>query len=90
MTVKRIIPYAGGDNLAGSKEFYVEVLGLEVAMQDPVLGLQSREEPAAQVIIPPPGMENPSRISESIWTSRQRSTRLMPTPYDAACESFTR
>lgn len=57
--VRRIIPYADGDDLAGSRDFYVEVLGLEVAMHDPVLGLQSPTNPTAQVIIPPRGMENP-------------------------------
>jgi catechol 2,3-dioxygenase-like lactoylglutathione lyase family enzyme len=39
--------------------FYVEVLGLEVGMEDPVLGLSSPANPKAQVIIPPPGMEEP-------------------------------
>lgn len=28
-------------------------------MDDPVLGLRSPDNPTAQVIIPPPGMENP-------------------------------
>ena len=59
MGVSRIVPYADGDDLAASREFYVEVLGLEVGMEDPVLGLNSPVNPTAQVIIPPPGMENP-------------------------------
>ncbi|RCW41078.1 catechol 2,3-dioxygenase-like lactoylglutathione lyase family enzyme [Halopolyspora algeriensis] len=59
MSATRIVPYAEGTDIAGSRDFYVEVLGLQVAMQDPVLGLTSPANPAAQVIIPPPGMENP-------------------------------
>ena len=59
MGVSRIVPYADGDDLAASREFYVEVLGLEVGMEDPVLGLNSPVNPTAQVVIPPPGMESP-------------------------------
>jgi catechol 2,3-dioxygenase-like lactoylglutathione lyase family enzyme len=59
MTVRRILPYAGGDDLPASREFYVEVLGLDVAMEEPVLGLQSPDNPTAQVLIPPRGMEDP-------------------------------
>jgi len=57
--IKRILPYADGGDLAASREFYVEVLGLEVAMEDPVLGLRSPANPTAQVLVPPPGMEDP-------------------------------
>jgi len=57
--IKRIHPYADGGDLAPSREFYVEVLGLEVAMEDPVLGLRSPANPTAQVLIPPPGVEDP-------------------------------
>lgn len=60
MPVTRIIPYADGSDLAASKSFYVDVLGLEVGMEDPVLGLGSPDVPNAQVIIPPPGMEDPT------------------------------
>ncbi|MDA3629255.1 VOC family protein [Saccharopolyspora oryzae] len=56
--VSRIIPYLVGD-AAAVKDFYVDVLGLEVAMEDPVLCLRSPENPSAQVIVSPPGMENP-------------------------------
>lgn len=59
MVIRRIVAYADGDDLAASRDFYVEVLGLEVAMEDPVLGLRSPTNPTAQVIIPPHGMENP-------------------------------
>lgn len=60
MEIKRILPYADGSDLAASREFYVEVLGLEVAMEDPVLGLRSPANPTAQVLIPPPGLEDPA------------------------------
>jgi catechol 2,3-dioxygenase-like lactoylglutathione lyase family enzyme len=57
--VTRIVAYAKGTNQPASMEFYTEVLGLEVAMREPVLGLTSPANPTAQVIIPPAGMENP-------------------------------
>jgi catechol 2,3-dioxygenase-like lactoylglutathione lyase family enzyme len=59
VAVTRIVPYADGRDIAASRDFYVEALGLEVGMEDPVLGLRSPANPAAQVIIPPPGMEDP-------------------------------
>jgi catechol 2,3-dioxygenase-like lactoylglutathione lyase family enzyme len=58
-TVTRIVPYAQGADIAASRDFYVGVLGLEVAMDDPVLGLSSPANHEAQIIIPPPGMEDP-------------------------------
>lgn len=57
--IKRIVAYADGDNLAASRDFYVDVLGLKVMMEEPVLGLASPTNPTAQVLIPPRGMENP-------------------------------
>ena len=51
MAVRRIVAYAGGDELAASREFYVEVLGMRVAMENPVLDLQSPDGAAAEVII---------------------------------------
>lgn len=59
LSVTRIVPYAQGGDIAASRDFYVDVLGLEVAMDHPVLGLRSPANPKAQVIIPPPGMEDP-------------------------------
>lgn len=59
MDISRIFPYADGVDVAKSRDFYVEVFGLEVAMDTPVLGLRSPSDPAAQVIIPPSGMEDP-------------------------------
>jgi catechol 2,3-dioxygenase-like lactoylglutathione lyase family enzyme len=51
MAVRRIVAYAGGKNIAASREFYVEVLGMRVAMEDPVLDLQSPADPAAEIIV---------------------------------------
>ncbi len=59
MEIKRIHPYAVGDDLARSRAFYTELFGLEVAMEDPVLGLRSPSNPAGQVIVSPKGMEEP-------------------------------
>jgi catechol 2,3-dioxygenase-like lactoylglutathione lyase family enzyme len=57
--INRVVAYADGDELGASRGFYVEVLGFEVAMEDPVLGLTSPTNPSAQVLIPARGMENP-------------------------------
>jgi catechol 2,3-dioxygenase-like lactoylglutathione lyase family enzyme len=51
MPVRRIVAYAGGSQLAASRDFYVEVLGMRVSMEDPVLDLQSPDNPTAEVII---------------------------------------
>jgi catechol 2,3-dioxygenase-like lactoylglutathione lyase family enzyme len=59
MEIRRIHPYAEGDELSASRSFYTEVFGLEVAMEDPVLGLKSPGNPAAQIIVSPRGMEDP-------------------------------
>lgn len=55
----RIVPYPSGSDIAASREFYVEALGLEVTMEDPVLCLSSPANPSAQVILSPPGFEVP-------------------------------
>jgi catechol 2,3-dioxygenase-like lactoylglutathione lyase family enzyme len=59
MQINRIHPYGGGADLAASRRFYVDALGLEVGMEDPVLVLQSPTNTSAQLIICPPGLENP-------------------------------
>jgi catechol 2,3-dioxygenase-like lactoylglutathione lyase family enzyme len=59
MAVRRIVAYAGGNDVAASREFYVEVLGMRVVMEDPVLDLQSPGEPAAEVIIGAQEMQDP-------------------------------
>ena len=58
--IRRVVAYADGDDLAASRAFYVEVLGFDVAMESPVLGLTSPTNPTAQVLIPARGMENPA------------------------------
>lgn len=55
----RVIAYPGGENADASRAFYAEVLGFEVVMEDPILGLRSPGNPSAQVLIAPPGFENP-------------------------------
>jgi catechol 2,3-dioxygenase-like lactoylglutathione lyase family enzyme/uncharacterized cupin superfamily protein len=55
----RVVPYADGGNLDTSREFYTEVLGFEVAMEAPVLGLTSPANRSAQVLIPAQGFDDP-------------------------------
>ncbi len=59
MGVSRIVAYAGGHELRASRDFYVEVLGMQVAMEDPVLDLQSPDNPTAEVIIGAQEMQGP-------------------------------
>lgn len=59
VVIRRIVAYADGDDLAASRDFYGEVFGFAVAMDDPVLGLTSPSNPAGQVLVPPRGMESP-------------------------------
>jgi catechol 2,3-dioxygenase-like lactoylglutathione lyase family enzyme len=51
VAVRRIVAYAGGEELAASRDFYVEVFGMQVTMEDPVLDLRSPDHPSAEVII---------------------------------------
>jgi catechol 2,3-dioxygenase-like lactoylglutathione lyase family enzyme len=60
MPVTRIVAYAGGQELVASRDFYVEVLGMRVAMEDPVLNLQSPENPTAEVIVGAQEMQDPT------------------------------
>jgi catechol 2,3-dioxygenase-like lactoylglutathione lyase family enzyme len=57
--VTRIVAYSGGNEVAASRDFYVEVLGMRVAIEDPVLDLQSPDDPAAELIIGAPEMQGP-------------------------------
>jgi catechol 2,3-dioxygenase-like lactoylglutathione lyase family enzyme len=59
MPVRRIVAYAGGHELMASRDFYVEVLGMQVVMEDPVLDLQSPDNPTAEVIIGAQEMQGP-------------------------------
>ncbi len=55
----RVVAYARGENVDTSRAFYTDVLGFEVVMEDPVLGLTSPANRSAQVVIPPAGFEDP-------------------------------
>jgi catechol 2,3-dioxygenase-like lactoylglutathione lyase family enzyme len=55
----RIVPYPSGRDITASRDFYVEALGLEVAMENPVLCLSSPVNRSAEVILAPPGFEVP-------------------------------
>ena len=55
----RVIAYADGEDLDASRAFYTDVLGFEVAMEDPVLGLTSPANRSAQVLVPPAGFDDP-------------------------------
>lgn len=59
MSVVRVHPYPSGADIPASRDFYTEVMGLEVAMEDPVVCLRSPDNPTAQVILEPPGFESP-------------------------------
>ena len=49
--MSRIVPYAGGADVAASRAFYTEVIGLEVSMEEPVLGLRSPVNRSAQIVV---------------------------------------
>ena len=55
----RVIAYANGEELDESRAFYTDVLGFEVVMEDPVLGLTSPANHSAQVLVPPAGFDDP-------------------------------
>jgi catechol 2,3-dioxygenase-like lactoylglutathione lyase family enzyme len=55
----RVVAYARGEDIDASQAFYTEVLGFEVAMQEPVLGLTSPANSSAQVLIAPTGFDDP-------------------------------
>jgi catechol 2,3-dioxygenase-like lactoylglutathione lyase family enzyme len=59
MAVRRIVAYAGGHEISASREFYVEVLGMQVAMEDPVLDLQSPDNATVELIIGAQEMQDP-------------------------------
>lgn len=63
MPVTRIVPYLESDSFEAISDFYVGVLGLRVAMEDPdngaFLGLGSPANPSAQIVVAAPGVEQP-------------------------------
>jgi catechol 2,3-dioxygenase-like lactoylglutathione lyase family enzyme len=59
MGIARVIPYPGGSDIPASLDFYGGVLGFETAMEDPVICLRSPDNPSAEVILSPPGFQDP-------------------------------
>jgi catechol 2,3-dioxygenase-like lactoylglutathione lyase family enzyme len=63
MRVTRIVPYLESGSFQEIKDFYVGVLGLTVAMEEPgdgdYLGLGSPANPSAQIVVAAPGVEQP-------------------------------
>lgn len=62
MAVPRIVPYLESDDFDAMKSFYVRVLGLEVAMEEPgsdFLGLASPDNSSAQIVVAAEGVEQP-------------------------------
>jgi len=62
MAVPRIVPYLESTDFDAVKAFYVGVLGLEVAMEEPgshFLGLASPENPSAQILVAGDQVEEP-------------------------------
>ena len=48
----RVIAYADGHQLDASRAFYTDVLGFEVAMEDPILGLSSPANRSGSSTVP--------------------------------------
>jgi catechol 2,3-dioxygenase-like lactoylglutathione lyase family enzyme len=59
MSVRRVVAYAGGRELNASRDFYVEVLEMRVAMEQPVLDLQSPDNPTAEIVVGAQEMQGP-------------------------------
>jgi catechol 2,3-dioxygenase-like lactoylglutathione lyase family enzyme len=55
----RVVPYANTTDVDASRAFYTDVLGFDVAMEEPVLGLASAANPSAQVLVPRVGFDEP-------------------------------
>ncbi len=62
MAIPRIVPYLESADFDAVKAFYVELVGLEVAMEEPgsdFLGLASPDNPSAQIVVAAEGTEHP-------------------------------
>ena len=55
----RVVAYAMSEDLDASRAFYTDVLGFEVAMEEPILGLESPANRSAQVLVAPTGFHDP-------------------------------
>ena len=60
---RRVVAYASGEDLDASRAFYTEVLGFEVAMEDPVLALTSPANRSA--LLPDREVVSPKRDGEA-------------------------
>lgn len=73
MSPTRTVCYADGPDLDTSRDFYTQILGMDVAMGDPVLGLVS------PVIRPPVDRHRPAHVVErSIVTTAAGSDSREP------------
>lgn len=59
MGVRRIIAYAAGSDVGASQDFYVNVLGMTVAMVDPVVAVHPAAGAQGEVIIGAREMQDP-------------------------------
>ena len=84
--ISRIIAYSVGADDAATRDFYQHVLGLTVAMDDPVLGLRSPDAPSAQVLVLPPDpivprwgidLGDPAAVDEAHAESARRGLRIV-------------
>ncbi|ADB51774.1 VOC family protein [Conexibacter woesei] len=57
--INRIHPYVETADVDASRRFYTEIFGLTVAMETPVMALQSPDLSSAQVIVCRRGTETP-------------------------------
>jgi catechol 2,3-dioxygenase-like lactoylglutathione lyase family enzyme len=64
VTVKRVVPNIGSDQLDASREFYIQVFGLEVVMDMGwIVTLASPSEPTAQItLFGPAGSSDPAPV----------------------------
>lgn len=60
MSVRRIIAYASGSDIKASQDFYVNVLGMTVAMVDPVVAVHPLDGAEGEVIVGAREMQDPA------------------------------
>jgi catechol 2,3-dioxygenase-like lactoylglutathione lyase family enzyme len=68
MAIPRIVPYLESPDFEAVKAFYVDVLGLEVAMEEPgspFLGLASPDNRSAQILVAAEGVERTMPIARA-------------------------
>jgi len=89
-SARRVVPHANGEDLDAPRAFYADVLGLEVAMEEPVLGLTSPANRSAQVLVPPTGFDDPQPqfgvdlgAPEAVDAARRRGAARTARPLSA-------